>query len=126
MDKFQLFYVHKVGYNFSDEFIYQLLFTNKIEEIRDIDWDEIICDSIPNLPKQYVDTFIQIESKIEFELGIDSVMFNMYDIIDGVIPIAWQKNNTDDNMKKRLHFRFEENYLSVRNKLEEENIKIIT
>ena len=124
-DQFQLFYVHKVGLKYTGEYHYDFLFTKDINVVKSSGWDETICDGRPEIPKQYIDSVFTCVSEIDFNFAVDSITFNMYDVIEGIVPIIWE-NDSGDFENPRMYFRFGENYLTVTSKLEEKEIKVVT
>jgi hypothetical protein len=121
-----LIYVNELGPNYKGDNIYEFIFSD-IDDVWGEDWDATPSGGKP-LPPQI--EFIKKvgvlrNSEIELELIQQSDYFGVYDAVDGVIGLAWEKSDSDSvtfNKYKRLVFHFGETDESVENKLYERDV----
>lgn len=124
MDKeLYLIYINKIGTNFKGEHIFEFLFSDSIEW----DWDEnwyqssVVTDKNDLTPEP---SFIKLVGNLmtdEFDLELiqNSGVFQVYNAVEGIIALAWEKleDSDEDYPEERIVFRFGEPQKSVENKL---------
>ena len=120
-----LIYINKVGKNHKGEFLYEFIFSDRIDIIV-IDgeyWDESPANGKPEPPDlEYIDEVGILKTLVELELIQNSDSFGMEDAIDGVIALAWSKDNEEESIYKRLVFRYGDTKDQVNDKLYERDL----
>jgi hypothetical protein len=120
-----LIYINKVGKNHKGEFLYEFIFSDRIDII-EIDgefWDEHPANGKPESPDlDYIDEVGILKTKVELELIQNSDSFGMQDAIDGVIALGWSKDSEEETIYKRLVFRYGDSKLQVNDKLYERDL----
>jgi hypothetical protein len=121
-----LVYVNELGPNYKGDNIYEFIFSD-LDDVWGEDWDSEPASGKPQPPNvSYIKKVGTLKnSKIELTLIQESDFFGVFDAVDGVISLAWEKNDSDDilfNKKKRLVFQYGESVESVENKLYERDI----
>lgn len=116
-----LVFINELGPNFRGDNIYEFIFSN-VDDVYGEYWDRETSNGKPTPP--YVEFIKKVgilkNSKVELELIQNSDFFGMYDAVDGVISLGWEK--PDNYEGKRLIFRYGEDIESVENKLYEKDI----
>jgi hypothetical protein len=118
-----LIYVNKIGTNFKGEHMFEFLFSDKT----DWDWDEswyessVITDKNDLTPEP---NFIKLvgnlrTSELDLELVQNSGVFQIYNAVEGIIALGWEKleDSDEDYPEERIVFRFGETQASVEDKL---------
>jgi len=121
-----LVYVNELGPNYKGDNIYEFIFSD-LDDVWGDEWDSEPAAGKPSPPNiNYIKKVgVLKNSEIELELIQNSDYFGVYDAIDGVIALAFEKSDSDEiliNKKKRLFFRYGETVQSVENKLYERDI----
>jgi hypothetical protein len=121
-----LVYVNELGPNFRGDNIYEFIFSD-IDDVWGEDWDAEPANGRPQPPNiDYVKKVgVLKNSEIELNLIQNSDFFGVYDAVDGVIALAWEKGDSDEiliSKKRRLVFQYGETVESVENKLYERDI----
>lgn len=121
-----LVYVNELGPNYKGDNIYEFIFSD-LDDVWGDDWDAEPASGKPSPPNiDYIKRVGALKnSEIELELIQNSDYFGVYDAIDGVISLAWEKGDSDEiliNKRKRLVFQYGESVESVENKLYERDI----
>jgi len=121
-----LAYVNELGPNFRGDNIYEFIFSD-IDDVWGDDWDAEPANGRPQPPNiDYVKKVgVLKNSEIELILIQNSDFFGVYDAVDGVIALGWEKGDSDEiliNKRKRLVFQYGESVDSVENKLYERDI----
>jgi len=121
-----LVYVNELGPNFRGDNIYEFIFSD-VDDVWGEDWDAEPANGRPLPPNiDYVKKVgVLKNSEIELNLIQNSDFFGVYDAVDGVIALAWEKNDSDEiliNKRKRLVFQYGETIESVDDKLYERDI----
>ena len=96
-----LIYVNELGPNYKGDNIYEFIFSD-IDDVWGEDWDATPSGGKP-LPPQI--EFIKKvgvlrNSEIELELIQQSDYFGVYDAVDGVSGLAWDKSDGGDSIGK--------------------------
>ena len=121
-----LVYVNELGPNFRGDNIYEFIFSD-VDDVWGDDWDAEPANGRPQPPNiDYVKKVgVLKNSEIELTLIQNSDFFGVYDAVDGVIALSWEKGDSDEiliSKKKRLVFQYGETVESVENKLYERDI----
>lgn len=120
-----LVYVNGLGPNYKGDNLYEFIFSDTLEVWGD-EWDSKPANGNPSPPKiSYIKKVgILKNNQINFDLIQNSDFFSLQDSIDGVIALAWEKDDEFelDTEKKRLVFRFGEEEKIVTHKLYEQDI----
>ena len=121
-----LVYVNELGPNYRGDNIYEFIFSD-LEDVWWDDWDAEPAAGKPSPPDvNYVKKVgVLKNSEIQLELIQNSDFFGVYDAVDGVISLAWEKSDTDDiliHKRKRLVFQYGDTVEIVENKLYERDI----
>jgi hypothetical protein len=117
-----LIYINHIGKNYKDENLFEFLFSDRTN----LDWDEnwyessVITDKNDLTPDP---SFIKLvgslkTSELDLELIQNSGVFQLYNAVEGIIALAWEKLQDDqDYPEERLVFRFGDSKDSVDEKL---------
>lgn len=121
-----LVYVNELGPNYKGDNIYEFIFSD-LDDVWGDDWDSEPASGKPSPPDiNYVKKVgVLKNSEIELNLIQNSDFFGVYDAIDGVISLAWEKSDSDDilvHKRKRLVFQYGESVEDIENKLYERDI----
>jgi hypothetical protein len=121
-----LVYVNELGPNFRGDNIYEFIFSD-VDDVWGEDWDAEPANGRPQPPNiDYVKKVgVLKNSEIELNLIQNSDFFGVYDAVDGVIALAWEKGDSDEiliNKRKRLVFQYGDTIESVDDKLYERDI----
>lgn len=116
-----LVFINELGPNFRGDNIYEFIFSD-LDDVYGEDWDSETANGKPTPP--HVEFIKKVgvlkNAEIELELIQNSDFFGMYDSIDGVIALGWEK--PDNYEGKRLVFQYGESIEIVENKLYEKDI----
>ena len=122
MKELYLIYINKIGTNFKGEHIFEFLFSDRTN----YDWDETWYESSVVTDKNDLTpdpSFIKLvgglkTSELDLELIQNSGVFQIYNAVEGIIALGWEKLQDDvDYPEERLVFRFGETKKSVEEKL---------
>ena len=121
-----LIYVNELGPNYKGDNIYEFIFSD-IDDVWGEDWDAEPASGKPLPPEiNYIKKVgVLRNSDISLTLIQNSDFFGVYDAIDGVISLAWERSDSDDiliNKRKRLVFNYGETIESVNDKLYERDV----
>ena len=122
MKELYLIYINKIGINHKGECIFEFLFSDSTN----YDWDEswyessVVTDKNDLTPDP---SFIKLvgglkTSELDLELIQNSGVFQIYNAVEGIIALGWEKLQDDrEYPEDRLVFRFGETKKSVEEKL---------
>jgi hypothetical protein len=122
MKELYLIYINKIGTNFRGEHIFEFLFSDRTN----YDWDETWYESSVVTDKNDLTpdpSFIKLVGglktpELDLELIQNSGVFQIYNAVEGIIALAWEKLQDDqDYPEDRLVFKFGEAKESVEDKL---------
>ena len=122
----KLIYINELGPNYKGDNIYEFIFSQK-DNIWGENWDVQPAVSNPNPPdfKLIEKVGILKNSEIVLTLAQNSDFFGMTDVMDGVLALGWESDESEyvlnDNLK-RLVFQFGDDIKSVEDKLYERDI----
>jgi hypothetical protein len=122
MKELYLIYINKIGTNFKGEHIFEFLFSDRTNYDWDENWYEssVVTDKNDLTPDP---SFIKLVGglktpELDLELIQNSGVFQIYNAVEGIIALAWEKLQDDqDYPEERLVFRFGETKESVEDKL---------
>ena len=114
-----LIYVNEIGYDYKGQKQYEFIFSNSTE-IDMGEWFVIPASSTSQTKSpdiEYIDLVgVLKNTDLNLELVQDSDYFGVIDAVDGVVSLAWERFNFD-NQEERLTFKFGESLESVNKKL---------
>jgi len=122
-----LIYINKVGKDYRNNYLYEFIFSDTIQNIDGEDWDAMPASGRPSPP---YDGFIKKVGRLESELILDVIQesdtFAVWDAVDGVLALAWENVNAYESYPdKRLCFKFGEPIKDVEEKLYEKDLILI-
>ena len=122
----RLIYVNELGPNYKGDNIYEFIFSD-VEEVWGDDWDSEPASGRPSPPNiEYIKKVgVLKNSDIELELVQNSDFFSVYDAVEDVIALGWEKSDSEhviDDNYTRLVFRYGDSVKSVEDKLYERDI----
>jgi hypothetical protein len=113
-----LTYINPLNKNYKGEITYELLFSKSVEINFGEDWDVVPAASgsltPPPIDEISLVGIIKTED-IELDLAIQSDHFSMYDCVERVIALGWEKESPLN--EERLVFHFGDTLESVKEKL---------
>ena len=122
MKELYLIYINKVGTNHKGEHIFEFLFSNSVN----YDWDEtwyessVVTDKNDLTPDPSFIKFVGNIKTSDFDLELiqNSGVFQIYNAVEGIIALGWEKLEDDgDYPEERLVFKFGDTLKSVEEKL---------
>lgn len=122
----KLIYVNELGPNYKGDNIYEFIFSD-VEEVWGDEWDAEPASGRPSPPNiEYIKKVgVLRNSDIELNLVQNSDFFSVYDAVEDVIALGWEKSDSEfvvDSNYKRLVFRYGDTVKSVEDKLYERDI----
>jgi hypothetical protein len=121
-----LIFVNGLGPDYKGDYIYEFIFTDNLKNIWDDTWESKPCNGYPKPPQTEFIKKVGVlkDISIEFELIQNSDFFSFLDSVDGVIALAWEKENEniDFGSKKRLVFKWGDTEKDVKDKFYERDI----
>ena len=115
-----LIYVNKLGSNYKGENLYEFIFSENINDAWGESWDSKPANGYPSPPDlEFISKVGLLKNVLDFEVLQNSDTFSMFDGVEDVIALAWEKESESVNFEKdkRLVFRFGDTLDSVKNKL---------
>lgn len=116
-----LIYVNGLGPDYKGNNLYEFIFSDELD-VWGESWEANPSNGYPSPPDlkhiRKVGTLRNID--IKFELIQNSDFFNMSDAMDDVVALGWEVN--EENVGKRLVFRFGEEEKTIKNKLYERDL----
>jgi len=121
-----LVYVNELGPNFRGDNIYEFIFSD-LDDVWGDEWDAEPAAGKPSPPDiNYIKKVgVLKNSEVELNLIQNSDFFGVYDSVDGVIALAWERGDSDEilvSKKKRLVFQYGDTIEKVEDKLYERDI----
>lgn len=119
-----LIYINKIGKNWKDEFIYEFIFSDSIDEIDGEDWDSYPAAGNPSPPNvDFIKKVGTLTTTLNLDVIQNSESFSIWDSVDGVISMAWENlDGYEEYPETRLFFKFGEPINSVDDKLYERDL----
>ena len=122
-----LIYVNEIGSDYTGQKQYEFVFSESTE-IDMGDWFAIpasSCQRSKSPDVEYVDVVgLLKDTDLQLELIQDSDFFGVIDAVDGVISLAWEKFDFENEFD-RLTFKFGEPIESVTKKLKNRNYNLL-
>lgn len=113
-----LTYINPLNRNYKGEFIYEFLFSKGIDINFGDNWD-VTPASVHEVTPPPLDAIeeigVFIDDEIELDLTIHSDTFGMYDAVENIIALGWEKESPPSDT--RLVFHYGETKKSVIDKL---------
>ncbi|MHA2404624.1 MAG: hypothetical protein ACXADH_16610 [Candidatus Kariarchaeaceae archaeon] len=121
----KLIYINKIGTNYKGEHMFEFLFSDRT----DYDWEEewyessVITDmSDLTPPTDFIKSVGFLQTKeLDLELVQESGIFQIYNAVEGIIALGWEKWDEDvediDEELERLVFRFGDHKTEVEARL---------
>lgn len=113
-----LTYINPLNKNYKGEYTYEFLFSKTDEINFGDDWDIMpACNGTLTPPPIDEINFVGVlkTNEIELDLAIESEHFSMYDCVENIIALGWEKESPNNEI--RLVFHFGESIDSVKDKL---------
>jgi hypothetical protein len=113
-----LTYINPLNKNYKGQYTYEFIFSKTNEINFGDDWDVLpaASGSLTPPPVDDIETVAILKTNdIELDLAIYSDNFSMYDCVENVIAMGWEKESPNNEI--RLVFHFGESYESVKEKL---------
>ncbi len=122
-----LIYVNEIGSDFKGQKQYEFIFS-KSTEIDIEEWFVIPASAVSQSKSPDIEYFDLVgllkNTDLKLELIQNSDYFGVIDAVDGVISLAWEKFDFD-NEDERLTFKFGESVESVSKKLKQRNYHLL-
>ena len=122
-----LIYVNEIGSDFKGQKQYEFIFSTSTE-IDIEEWFVIPASAVSQSKSpeiEYVDLVGLLKNtNLQLELVQDSDYFGVIDAVDGVVALAWEKFDFD-NENERLTFKFGETLDSVTKKLRQREFHLL-
>ena len=120
-----LIFVNSLGQDYKGYNTYELLFTSKLDDVTDDSWGVIpACIANVKQPDDSVVSCVYLlkTEYVEFQLAKDNAVFNMWDCMEGIIPLMWENkllySTYPDNL---LIFRYGENLNEINERINKWN-----
>jgi hypothetical protein len=116
-----LVYINGLGPNYKGDNLYEFIFS-ETTDVWGENWDSKPANQYPLPPSiEYVSKVgVLKNTDLKLELIQNSDFFSMVDAMDDIVALAWE--NSDDDRKKRLSFRFGEQEQKIKDKLYENDL----
>jgi hypothetical protein len=116
-----LIYVNGLGPNYKGDNLYEFIFSDSLDVWGEA-WDNRPSNGYPQPPdlKYIKKVGVLRDTDVKLELIQNSDFFSIIDAMDDVIALAWETD--DDNIKKRMVFRFGTPEQEIKNKLYERDL----
>lgn len=126
MKELFLIYINVIGKDYKENYLYEFIFSDSIEDIDGDDWDTFPASGRPSAPHDhFIKKVGRLETEIKFDVIQDSDTFAVWDAIDGVIALGWENINAYDSYpEKRICFKFGEPINEVETKLYEKDLTL--
>lgn len=122
----KLCFIRLVGEESGNEFRYEFIFTNDIDEVWGEEFSQKPACLVNNLipEEKYMDEIHIVKTKIKLELIQNNCCFSISDCYDGVVAMAWECLDEYEDYPEdgRLFFYFGETIEEVKDKLAVKNI----
>jgi hypothetical protein len=116
-----LIYVNGLGPNYKGDNLYEFIFSDSLDVWGEA-WDNRPSNGYPQPPdlKYIKKVGVLRDTDVKLELIQNSDFFSVIDAMDDVIALAWESD--DDNIKKRMVFRFGTPEQEIKDKLYERDL----
>ncbi len=120
-----LTYINSLNKNYKGEHTYEFLFSKSVEINFGEDWDVVPSTSgtVTPPPIEHIQgVAVLITKELDLILIQESDNFGMYDCVEKIIAMAWERESPDD--EDRIVFHFGDTYDEVKKKLYSRDINI--
>ena len=116
-----LIYVNGLGPNYKGDNLYEFIFSDTLD-VWGESWDNRPSNGYPQPPdlKYIKKVGVLRDTDVKLELIQNSDFFSVIDAMDDIIALAWETD--DDNIKKRMVFRFGVPEQEIKDKLYERDL----
>lgn len=116
-----LIYVNGLGPNYKGDNLYEFIFSDNLD-VWGESWDNRPSNGYPQPPdlKYIKKVGVLRDTDVKLELIQNSDFFSMMDAMDDVVALAWESD--DDNIKKRMVFKFGTPEQEIKDKLYEKDL----
>ena len=116
-----LIYVNGLGPNYKGDNLYEFIFSDSLDVWGEA-WDNRPSNGYPQPPdlKYIKKVGVLRDTDVKLELIQNSDFFSMMDAMDDVIALAWESD--DDDIKKRMVFKFGTPEQEIKDKLYEKDL----
>ena len=116
-----LIYVNGLGPNYKGDNLYEFIFSDNLD-VWGESWDNRPSNGYPQPPdlKYIKKVGVLRDTDVKLELIQNSDFFSMMDAMDDVIALAWESD--DDDIKKRMVFKFGTPEQEIKDKLYEKDL----
>jgi len=126
MNNLYLIYVHEIGFDYEEQFFYEFIFSDTLDNIDGEGWDSYPASGNPKPPNE---DLVKQVGKVKMDNNLiviqDNEQFSVWDAIDGVISLAWENiDGLEEYPDKRLVFPYGMPLKEVTDKLYERDIRI--
>jgi hypothetical protein len=123
-----LVFINSQNINYKGEYCYEFIFSDRLEIEFGDNWDvqPSNCTEVTPPSEDFITTVFDVRTKtIEFTTASKSDYFCMLDAVEEIVALAYETNQPENDLDKRLVFRFGEDKASVESKLKKRKIKHI-
>lgn len=113
-----LTYINALNRNYKGEHTYEFLFSKNIEINFGEDWDVNPSSSGSPTPppiEEITTVAVLKTTDIELDLATNSDYFSMFDCVENIVAMGWEKESPES--ETRLVFHFGETFESVKQKI---------
>ena len=116
-----LIYVNGLGPNYKGDNLYEFVFSDTLDVWGEA-WDNRPSNGYPQPPdlKYIKKVGVLRDTDVKLELIQNSDFFSVMDAMDDIIALAWETD--DENIKKRMVFRFGVPEQEIKDKLYERDL----
>ena len=116
-----LIYVNGLGPNYKGDNLYEFIFSDNLDVWGEA-WDNRPSNGYPQPPdlKYIKKVGVLRDTDVKLELIQNSDFFSVIDAMDDVISLAWESD--DENVRKRMVFRFGTPEQEIKDKLYERDL----
>ena len=116
-----LIYVNGLGPNYKGDNLYEFIFSDTLD-VWGESWDYRASNGYPQPPdlKYIKKVGVLRDTDVKLELIQNSDFFSVIDAMDDVIALAWESD--EENVKKRMVFRFGTPEQEIKDKLYERDL----
>jgi len=116
-----LIYVNGLGPNYKGDNLYEFIFSDNLDVWGEL-WDNRPSNGYPQPPdlKYIKKVGVLRDTDVKLELIQNSDFFSVIDAMDDVVALAWESE--EENIKKRMVFRFGTPEQEIKNKLYERDL----
>jgi hypothetical protein len=116
-----LIYVNGLGPNYKGDNLYEFIFSDTLD-VWGESWDNRPSNGYPQPPdlKYIKKVGVLRDTDVKLELIQNSDFFSVMDAMDDIIALAWETD--DENIKKRMVFRFGVPEQEIKDKLYERDL----